>query len=196
MGRVIVGVDPHKKSVTIEAVDEHGHVLSTGRFDTTSTGYRLMLNYARNQWPHRRWAVEGANGMGRPLAQRLLAQGETVLDVPAKLAARVRVFDTGNARKTDATDALAVAMVAARTPGLHRLDNDQELVALRLLSDRRDELAHLRVQTVNRLQRLLTELIPGARNVTVRAAGRAAAGHRETQNPDREDGPADGRRGD
>ena len=29
-----------------------------------------------------------------------LAQGETVLDVPAKLAARVRVFDTGNARKT------------------------------------------------------------------------------------------------
>src|SRR3954451_18889369 len=161
MGRVIVGVDPHKRSVTIEAVDQQGQVLATGRFDTTSSGYRLMLKYVRDQWPRRRWAVEGANGMGRPLAQRLLSQGETVLDVPAKLAARVRVFDTGNARKTDATDAHAVAMVALRTPGLNKLGYDEELVALRLLADRRDELAHLRVQTVNRLQRLLTELIPG-----------------------------------
>jgi transposase len=161
MRRVIVGVDPHKKSVTIEAVDEQGQVLATGRFGTDSAGYRLMLKYVRDRWPHRRWAVEGAQGVGRPLAQRLLAQGETVVDVPAKLAARVRVFDTGNARKTDAVDAHAVAMVALRTPRLRELTHDEELVALRLLVDRRDELAHLRVQTVNRLQRLLTELIPG-----------------------------------
>jgi transposase len=120
-----------------------------------------MLSYVRDQWPHHRWAVEGAHGVGRPLAQRLLAQGETVLDVPAKLAARVRVFDTGNARKTDATDAHAVAMVALRTPRLNELAFDEELIALRLLTDRRDELSHLRVQTVNRLQRLLAELIPG-----------------------------------
>src|SRR3954470_23154196 len=161
MARVIVGVDPHKKSVTIEVIDEQGAVLATARFETTSSGYQLMTRFVSGQWRDRRWAVEGANGMGRPLAQRLLAQGETVLDVPAKLAARVRVFDTGNARKTDATDAHAVAMVAVRTPGLHRLSYDEELIALRLLADRRDELAHLRVQTVNRLQRLLTELIPG-----------------------------------
>ena len=107
MGRVIVGVDPHKLSVTIEAVDAAGKVLTTGRFDTDSAGYRAMTGYVRAQWPHHVWAVEGAHGMGRPLAQRLLAQGETVLDVPAKLAARVRVFDTGNARKTDAVDAHA-----------------------------------------------------------------------------------------
>jgi transposase len=136
-------------------------VLARGRFATDTNGYRLMLKYVREQWPHRRWAVEGVRGVGRPLAQRLLAQGETVVDVPAKLAARVRVFDTGNARKTDATDAHAVAMVALRTPRLRELAFDEELVALRLLTDRRDELSHLRVQTVNRLQRLLTELIPG-----------------------------------
>jgi transposase len=161
MSRVIVGVDPHKKSVTIEAVDEQGTVLATGRFATDSKGHRLMLTYVRDQWPHHRWAIEGAQGVGRPLAQRLLAQGEPSLDVPAKLAARVRVFDTGNARKTDATDAHAVAMVALRTPRLNELTFDQELIALRLLTDRRDELSHLRVQTVNRLQRLLTELITG-----------------------------------
>src|SRR4051794_26060495 len=161
MVRMTVGVDPHKRSVTIEAIDEQGRVSATGRFGTANRDYHSMVRYVRQQWPHHRWAVEGAQGVGRPLAQRLLADGETVVDVPAKLSARVRVFDTGNARKTDATDAHAVAMVALRTPGLNKLDYDEELVALRLLVDRRDELAHLRVQTVNRLQRLLTELIPG-----------------------------------
>jgi transposase len=177
MGRVIVGVDPHKLSVTVEAVDQEGQVLATGRFDSTSSGYRLMLNYVREQWPHHRWAVEGANGIGRPLAQRLLAQGETVLDVPAKLAARVRVFDTGNARKTDATDAHAVALVALRTPRLTALAYDEELIALRLLTDLRDELSDLRVQTVNPLQRLLTELLPGGakRDLSTRQAKRLLA---------------------
>ena len=50
---------------------------------------------------------------------------------------------------------------AVRTPRLRELSHDEELVALRLLTDRRDELARLRVQTVNRLHRLLTELVPG-----------------------------------
>ena len=175
MGEVVVGVDPHKQSVTIEAVDEHGQVLATGRFDTDAGGHRALVQYVRGRWSRHRWAVEGARGVGRPLAQRLLAQGEAVVDVPAKLAARVRVFDTGNARKTDATDAHAVAL---RTPGLPTLAYDEELIALRMLTDRRDELAHLRVQTVNRLHRLLTELIPGGahkRDLSARQAKRLLA---------------------
>ncbi len=161
MSRVIVGVDPHKKSVTIEAIDGQGKKLGTGTFGTSNRDYKTMLGHVCRQWPHHRWAVEGAHGVGRPLAQRLLADGETVVDVPAKLAARVRVFDTGNARKTDATDAHAIAATALRTPDLRVLAFDEELVALRLLVDRRDELSARRVQTVNRLHRLLTELIPG-----------------------------------
>ena len=73
-----------------------------------------MRSYAKS-WPNRVWAVEGANGVGRPLAQRLLEAGERVVDVPAKLAARVRLFDTGHNRKTDARDAHSIAMVAVRT---------------------------------------------------------------------------------
>src|SRR5205823_6685138 len=99
-----------------------------------------LLGYVR-QWPERMWAVEGANGTGRPLAARLLADGQSVVDVPAKLAARVRIFDTGQGRKTDATDAHAVVMVALRTPGLRQLDADEGLAVLRLLADRRDELS-------------------------------------------------------
>jgi transposase len=116
MERVIIGVDPHKLPVTIEARDSREVLRATGRFETSSAGYRELLIVAR-QWPERVWAVEAANGIGRPVAQRLLADGERVLDVPAKLAARARVFDTGQGRKTDATDAHAIVMVALRDTG-------------------------------------------------------------------------------
>ncbi len=159
---VIIGVDPHKMSVTIEVVDSHELLLGGGRFDTTNTGYAAMQRYVR-QWPKRLWAVKGANGAGRPLAQRLVAAGEHVVDVPAKLAARVRLLDTGHNRKTDALDTHSIAVVAVRTEGLRVLVEDGELDGLRMLTDRRDELAHQRVQTVNRLQRLLSEMLPGQR---------------------------------
>jgi transposase len=158
--RVVIGVDPHKLSATIEVVDEREHLLARGRFATDRAGYAAMVKYART-WPRRTWAVEGANGVGRPLAQRLLANGEHVVDVPAKLAARVRLFDTGHNRKTDAHDAHSIAMVAVRTKGLQVLQVDGELEALRMLVDRREALSRRRVQTVDRLQALLAELIPG-----------------------------------
>ena len=116
MTGVIIGVDPHKLSATIEVVDHHGHLLGSGRFTTDRAGYTAMRGYVK-AWPQRIWAVEGANGAGRPLAQRLVATGERVVDVPAKLAARVRLFDTGHNRKTDALDAHSIAMVALRTAG-------------------------------------------------------------------------------
>ena len=44
---------------------------------------------------------------------RLAAPGESVVDVPPKLSARVRVLSTGNARKNDGLDALATALAAS-----------------------------------------------------------------------------------
>jgi transposase len=95
------------------------------------------------------------------LAQRLLESGEHVVDVPAKLAARVRLFDTGHNRKTDALDAHSVAVVAVRTSNLRVLKVDGELEVLRMLTDRREALTRRRVQTVCRVQALLAELLPG-----------------------------------
>ena len=107
------------------------------------------------------WAVEGANGVGRPLAQRLLEAGEDVVDVPAKLAARARLLDTGHGRKTDAHDAHSVAVAAVRAKDLRVLAIDPELEVLRMLVERREALTRRRVQTVARLQALLAELLPG-----------------------------------
>jgi transposase len=158
--KVFIGVDPHKLSATIEVVDHRETVLAKGRFGTDKAGYAAMRRHVA-AYRERVWAVEGSNGAGRPLAQRLLADGEHVVDVPAKLSARARLFDTGHNRKTDAHDAHAVAVVAVRTKRLRVLSYDVELEALRMLADRRDELSRTRVQTVNRLQRLLSELTPG-----------------------------------
>jgi transposase len=160
---VFIGVDPHKLSVTLGVVDDHETVLATGRFTADKVGYAAMRKHVA-AWPDRVWAVEGRNGAGRPLAQRLLADAEHVVDVPAKLAARARLVDTGHNRKTDAHDAHAVAVVAVRTPGLRVLSYHVEQEALRMLADRREELTRQRVQTVNRLQRLLAELTPGKAN--------------------------------
>ena len=105
--------------------------------------------------------MEGSNGIGRHIAQRLVADGETVLDVPTKLSARARVFATGQGRKTDPVDAHSVAVVALRTNGLREVTADDTTVALRLPVDRRDTLGRSRTETVSRIHKLLLELLPG-----------------------------------
>ena len=176
MSRVFIGVDPHKLSATIEVIDDRETVLATGRFAKDKAGHTAMRKHV-SSYPDRVWAVEGSNGAGRPLAQRLLADGEAVVDVPAKLSARARMFDTGHNRKTDPHDAHAVAVVAVRTTGLRVLAYDAQLEALRLLVDRRAELTRARIQCVNRVHRLLSELVPGRskRNISTAQAKRILA---------------------
>src|SRR5262245_48529333 len=147
-------MDPHKRSATIEVINELGTTIETGKFGTDQFGYAEMLAAGR-RFTERIWAVEGCNGVGRHIAHRLVHDGETVLDVPAKLSAQVRVFATGNGRKTDPVDAHSVALVALRTPNLVRVQVDPELVVIGMLVDRRDELGRARTQTVNRMHRLL-----------------------------------------
>jgi transposase len=157
---VIIGMDPHKRSATIEVIDERAAVLAGGKYGTDTVGYGQMLAAAR-KFADRVWAVEGCNGIGRHLAHRLVHDGEVVFDVPPKLSAQVRVFATGNGRKTDPVDAHSVALVALRTPGLVRVQVEEDLVVMGMLADRRDELGRARTQVTGRLHRLLLELVPG-----------------------------------
>ena len=87
MAAVVIGVDPAKRSNTIEVIDSQENVLLTARFENTSADYRKMLALVK-RWPDRTWAVEGATGVGLSLAQRLVADGERVVDVPSKLSTR------------------------------------------------------------------------------------------------------------
>ena len=113
MDRVVSGVDPHKRSVTIETMAPDETILGGGRYATDENGFEAMLRVAR-QWPQRFWPIEGCKGIGRHVANRLLAIGEQVVDVPSKLSARARVFTSGQERKTEATEAHSVALVGTR----------------------------------------------------------------------------------
>jgi Transposase len=157
---VMIGVDPHKASHTAAALDEHGRLLDRQRIAASLDGYRLLRQWAV-RWPDRCWAVEGAHGIGRALAQRLVGDGEQVLDVPAKLVARVRVLSVGHGRKSDPDDAVSVAVAARNARGLRQVRVEDQAVMLHLLTKRRQDLVAARTQTINRLHRLLMDLIPG-----------------------------------
>ncbi len=120
---VTIGIDPHKGSHTAAAVDARQQVVAQVRVPATRAGYRLLRRWAGG-WPDRRWAIENAPGLGRALAQWLLADGECVVDVPPKLSARVRLLSNGHGRKTDPADAHCVAVAALRTNGLRHVTVD------------------------------------------------------------------------
>src|SRR3712207_4699152 len=112
--KVLIGVDPHKTSVAVAAVDEaKGELLERASFPQSRAGLRALERWAK-RFPERRWAVENAGGLGRHLAGRLAAADESVVDVPSKLSARARLLSSRNARKNDAPDAPATALAASR----------------------------------------------------------------------------------
>ena len=174
--KVLIGVDPHKGSVAVAALDEaeaSGELVERAAFSFSQdrAGLRSLKRWAK-RFPERRWAVENASGLGRHLALRLAA-GESVVDVPPKLSARVRVLSTGNDRKNDGLDALATALAASRNERLAAIDPEAASEALRLLSERREDLVAERTRALNRLHGLLRDLLPGGASGTL-SARRAA----------------------
>lgn len=157
---VFIGVDPHKRLHAVVAVNDSGRVLARAVFPNTRDGFTELRAFGR-RWRQRTWAIEGCNGVGKHLSQRLFSTGERVVDVSTRRAALIRVYAGGNGRKNDDTDAEAIAMVAVHTPDLPEVRADDRSVALRLVSHRRKELIALRTQTVCRIHRDLEVLIPG-----------------------------------
>jgi transposase len=158
--KVLIGVDPHKATNAVAALDEHGELLERTEFPADRKGLRALERWVAN-FPRRKWAIEGANGLGRTLAHRLASAGEEVVDVPPKLAARVRVLSIGHGRKNDELDATFAALAAWRNGRLARVRPDDGIDAIRLLSERREDLVCERTRVLNRLHGLLRDLVPG-----------------------------------
>lgn len=166
---MLIGVDPHKATHTAVAVDDHEQPVA--RLLVASDRHQVprLLAWAETLDAERLWAVESANGLGRLLSQQLVAAGEQVVDVPATLAARVRLFGPAKAAKNDPNDALSTAIAGLRHDELRPVVVEDHTAVLRLLSDRHRDLGSLRTQTVCRLHVLLRELIPGGAPVRLRA---------------------------
>ena len=169
---MIIGVDPHKSSHTAAAVDPTTNTSAGSvRVEASLAGYRQLMRWAA-RFPERRWAVEGARGLGRHLAEWLVARGEVVLDVPSTATARVRELSRGSRRKTDVIDAAAAACVAALHGDATPVAGEDHTTVFALLEERRANLAGQRVRVANQLHAVLRDLVPGgaALAITAKAA--------------------------
>lgn len=157
---VVLGIDAHKRTHTVVAVDEAGRQLGVKVTQSTSSAAHLeLVAWAGQFGPVRRWAVEDCRHLSRRLEADLLAAGEQVARVPPKLMAGAR--DSARTYgKSDPIDALAVARAALREPDLPtaRLDGPER--ELRLLVDHREDLVAERTRAIGRLRWHLHELDP------------------------------------
>ena len=155
---LVLGIDAHKRTHTVVAVDETGRKLGQHTTTSATTADHLeLVRWADRFEGDRRWAVEDCRHLSRRLERDLLSAGEAIVRVPTKMMAKAR--DAARTYgKSDPIDALAVARAALREPDLPaaRLDDDSRQV--RLLVDHREDLIAERTRQINRLRWHLHEL--------------------------------------
>lgn len=157
---IVIGVDPHKRMHVASAIDPAtNRQVATLQVEASLPGYRRLLKWAAG-FAERRWAVENAHGLGRHLAQWLLARGEAVDDVASTATARVRELSRGR-RKNDVLDAAAAASVAALHGDVNPVLPEDITTVLGLLDERRSNLTTQRTRLVNQLHTVFRELLPG-----------------------------------
>ena len=147
--RVLIGVDPHKRSHTAVAVD--GDDVELDRMEVRASRVQVdeLLAWAA-RFEERTWAIESVDGLGYLLGQQLVAVGEQVVDVPATLAARVRVLASGRSNKNDANDGYSIAVAARHAPGLRTVERADHAAVLRLLAKRNKQLGSTRTAAADR----------------------------------------------
>ncbi|RFZ63185.1 Transposase IS116/IS110/IS902 family protein [Mycobacterium marinum] len=148
---VVIGVDAHKKTHTLVAVDKAGRRLAQKTIATTSAAHGEGARWARSRFgTNLIWAVEDCRTLTARLERDLLAEGLDVVRVPPHLMSRTRASSREQG-KSDPIDALAVARAVLREPHLPVASHDPVSMELRLLVDRREDLVGQRTATINRL---------------------------------------------
>lgn len=179
---VMIGIDPHKATHTAVAIDDRETVLAERLVRATPRQVPQLVAWADTLGEDRIWAVESAGGLGYLLAQQLLAAGETVVDIPATLASRVRLLGSGRSEKNDPNDARSVAIAALRAPSLVAVRAEDHATVLRLLAQRYRQLGWSYNKTACRLHALLADLTPGGigKEIVVSQAQSLLETHRPT----------------
>ena len=169
MTAVMIGVDPHKATHTAVVIGPAEEPLGELRVRASAGQAEKLVAWAAG-WPERIWAVEGAAGLGRLLAQQLVAAGERVLDVQPKLASRVRLLQSGDTNKNDPNDARSVAVAALRSKTARPVIAEDYPAVLKVRAERHRDLARLRNQAACRLHAVLCNLVPGGHPKEISAA--------------------------
>jgi transposase len=151
---VIIGVDPHKASHSAAALDQHGQLVGHQRVLASLDGYQALRRWA-GRWPSGWSATANRSWTCRPSWP------------PGSGSYRL-----GTGRKSDPDDAVSVAIAARHAPSVRPVGVEDQAAVLHLLTKRRQDLVAARTQTINRLHRLLMDLVPGGarRNLTANRA--------------------------
>ena len=157
---ITLGIDAHKRTHTVVAVDDVGRQLGSRTTNATTTADNLaIIQWADKFGPDRTWAVEDCRHLSRRLERDMLTAGERIVRVPPKLMAHAR--DAARTYgKSDPIDALAVARAALREPNLPVAHLDDVSRELRLLVDHREDLVAERTRHINRLRWHLHDIDP------------------------------------
>jgi hypothetical protein len=155
---VMIGVDPHKATHTAVAIDESEQALTELTIRASAAQMHRLLDWAE-PYVERTWAIEGAGGLGYLLAQQLVSAGERVVDVQPKLAARVRLLQSGKSNKNDPNDARSIAVAALRSRGVKEVGAEDHAAVLRVWAKRNNDLGRLRNKVACRLHSVLCELV-------------------------------------
>ena len=151
---IVIGVDAHKRSHTLVAVDAGTGELRGQLTVASSDGGALeALRFAQGLDGQRLWAIEDCRHVSGRLERSLIAAGEGVIRIPPALTAIGR-RTARTPGKSDPIDATAVALAALRE-GLERFPAaflDEQAMDIRLLCDYRDQLISERVRLANRLR--------------------------------------------
>jgi transposase len=106
----VVGVDPHKRTLSATVADARGGVLASGHFRVSGEGHRELEAWARQFGQIARWGIEGSASWGRHTAMFLAGRGHDVRDVCANRTPR-----SDRARQRGKSDTLDSERIARET---------------------------------------------------------------------------------
>ena len=187
----VVGVDPHKRTLTATVVDPRGGILASAHFRVSGDGHRALEAWARQFGQIVRWGIEGASAWGRHTAIFLVGRGYDVRDVcPNRTGRQDRARQRG---KSDVLDSERIARETLAHPLLPRAFKragvdagpDEQAELLSIWWAARCSLLRCRQHLLSEAEALLRELplalierLPDGKRVRPRLAALAGATRR------------------
>ncbi len=158
---VVVGVDAHKRTHTLVAVNQLGQKLGALTVEATDAGHLKALRWAQTTYgpDPALWAIEDVRMVSGRLERFLIDAGLIVVRVPTQIMAKTRASARSRG-KSDPIDAEAVAHAALRYPSLPRACHEPVSYELKLLIDHRATWIKQRTAAINRLRWRVHQLDP------------------------------------
>ncbi len=155
--KFFAGVDTHRDTHSIAIVNALGELLEAFTIAADQAGYAEAIERSRT-FAGLTWGLEGTGSYGRPFADALVREGNTVFEVPGTITKRHRRRLRRHG-KSDPQDAHAIAEAVLREHDTlpQHLEVDEE-EATRLLYERRDRNVRERTVKVNRIRALSLRL--------------------------------------